>query len=212
MMKKFQRNDRFGSDRGGRDSRPTSMHQAVCDDCGKKCEVPFRPTGDRPVYCNDCFGKQQGDSNSNTDYPRKRSFDRPERSSFDRPSFGDRQKFSAICAKCGKRCEVPFRPSGEKPVYCNDCFSHDAPSAGSNRSRTIDTSADQLAQINVKLDRLIAALMPKAEVIKEKKETAKELVIEEVKPKSEKAKAKKEKAVIEEVVVEKKKAEKKKKK
>src|SRR3989344_5294290 len=43
---------------GARDSaRPTTMHQAVCSNCGKACEVPFRPTGDKPVYCHNCFGK-----------------------------------------------------------------------------------------------------------------------------------------------------------
>ncbi len=26
------------------------MHSAVCDDCGKRCEVPFRPTGDKPIF------------------------------------------------------------------------------------------------------------------------------------------------------------------
>lgn len=36
-----------------RDMRP--MHKAVCADCGKNCEVPFRPSGDRPVYCKNCF-------------------------------------------------------------------------------------------------------------------------------------------------------------
>ncbi len=42
---------------GGRDSRgPVQMHEAICDQCGKTCEVPFRPTGEKPVYCNDCFG------------------------------------------------------------------------------------------------------------------------------------------------------------
>lgn len=36
-----------------RDTRP--MYKAVCADCGKNCEVPFRPSGDRPVYCKNCF-------------------------------------------------------------------------------------------------------------------------------------------------------------
>lgn len=43
-----------------------------------------------------------------------------------RPNFGrdrsDGMKFRATCAKCGASCEVPFRPTGEKPVYCSDCF------------------------------------------------------------------------------------------
>lgn len=35
--------------------RPREMYSAVCAQCGKECEVPFQPRGDRPVYCNDCF-------------------------------------------------------------------------------------------------------------------------------------------------------------
>lgn len=46
--------------------------------------------------------------------------------SFSRRDFGNsagpRQMFKTICDSCGKDCEVPFRPSGEKPVYCSDCF------------------------------------------------------------------------------------------
>jgi len=36
-----------------RDPRP--LYKAVCADCHKECEVPFRPAGDRPVYCQPCF-------------------------------------------------------------------------------------------------------------------------------------------------------------
>jgi CxxC-x17-CxxC domain-containing protein len=35
------------------------LHKAVCADCKKECEVPFRPTGDRPVYCKECFSKRK---------------------------------------------------------------------------------------------------------------------------------------------------------
>ena len=36
--------------------RPSNrvMYQAICADCCKNCEVPFKP-GDRPVYCKECF-------------------------------------------------------------------------------------------------------------------------------------------------------------
>ena len=34
---------------------PKEMHKAVCTGCGKECEVPFKPSGDRPVYCKDCY-------------------------------------------------------------------------------------------------------------------------------------------------------------
>jgi CxxC-x17-CxxC domain-containing protein len=37
-------------------------------------------------------------------------------------SSGPRQMFPATCASCGKQTEVPFKPSGNRPVYCRDCF------------------------------------------------------------------------------------------
>ncbi len=35
----------------------------------------------------------------------------------------DRQMFAAVCASCGKETTVPFQPSGDRPVYCRDCYS-----------------------------------------------------------------------------------------
>ena len=35
--------------------RPRPMYQVVCSDCGKDSSVPFKPSGDRPVYCKECF-------------------------------------------------------------------------------------------------------------------------------------------------------------
>lgn len=52
---------------GGRDSgsfergRP-EMHEVTCDKCKKQCEVPFKPSGDKPVFCSDCFRKDGGSS------------------------------------------------------------------------------------------------------------------------------------------------------
>jgi CxxC-x17-CxxC domain-containing protein len=37
-------------------------------------------------------------------------------------SSGPREMFSATCSSCGREAQVPFRPSGTKPVYCSDCF------------------------------------------------------------------------------------------
>lgn len=36
---------------------PREMHDAVCAQCGKACQVPFEPKEDRPVYCSECFAK-----------------------------------------------------------------------------------------------------------------------------------------------------------
>ena len=35
---------------------------------------------------------------------------------------GNRQRYTITCAACGKEDEVPFRPTGARPVYCYDCF------------------------------------------------------------------------------------------
>ena len=35
------------------------MHKIKCSDCGKESEVPFKPDGDRPVYCKDCYAKHR---------------------------------------------------------------------------------------------------------------------------------------------------------
>jgi len=47
------RNTRRQQDGAGRPSRV--MHDVICSNCGKLTEVPFVPTGSRPVYCHDCF-------------------------------------------------------------------------------------------------------------------------------------------------------------
>ncbi len=39
------------------DSFKREMHQATCADCGKECEVPFKPIEGRAVYCRDCYRK-----------------------------------------------------------------------------------------------------------------------------------------------------------
>lgn len=35
---------------------------------------------------------------------------------------GQRQMHPAVCASCGKDCEVPFMPRDGRPVYCSDCY------------------------------------------------------------------------------------------
>lgn len=60
----------FGASRsGGRSGfgRPArgqlEMHDATCSECGKACRVPFRPTGAKPVFCSECFGKNESPRN-----------------------------------------------------------------------------------------------------------------------------------------------------
>jgi len=37
--------------------------------------------------------------------------------------YRQRQMHPAVCASCGKDCEVPFEPRDGRPVYCSDCYS-----------------------------------------------------------------------------------------
>ena len=78
--------DSFRSDRRGGFSK--EMFEAVCSECGDKCEVPFRPTGDKPVYCSNCFGGKRDNNSRGGDRFGKKSFgDRGPRRDFgDRPA------------------------------------------------------------------------------------------------------------------------------
>lgn len=60
-MGNFNKFDRGGRGFGnGHSDRPKQMFPATCSKCGQGCEVPFRPTNDRPVFCSNCFKSQQG--------------------------------------------------------------------------------------------------------------------------------------------------------
>jgi len=91
------------------------MHKAICSDCGKECEVPFKPTEGKPVRCQDCFRKNRPQRSfsggGNRRFGGNRNFNR-----------GPREMHKAVCAECGKDCEVPFKPTEGKPVLCKECF------------------------------------------------------------------------------------------
>src|SRR5690348_9650861 len=40
------------------------MFSATCANCGKTCQVPFRPNGKKPVYCKECFAAANGGERS----------------------------------------------------------------------------------------------------------------------------------------------------
>ncbi len=44
---------------GGYDRAPREMFSATCSSCGREAQVPFRPSGAKPVYCSDCFSTQR---------------------------------------------------------------------------------------------------------------------------------------------------------
>ncbi len=85
--------------------------------------------------------------------------------SFRKPDF-QRDMHRVICDKCGNECEVPFRPTGGKPVYCNDCFKKDGNYESKVRFRkerfaatgSDDELGKEIGEINRKLDLILEAL------------------------------------------------------
>ena len=47
-----------GGGRGGMQQQREAF-EVVCSECGATTTVPFKPSGDRPVYCRDCFQKRR---------------------------------------------------------------------------------------------------------------------------------------------------------
>jgi len=93
------RDNSFRHDRGDRDNnfRERSFTRVICSDCNKECEVPFKPSGDRPVYCKECFAKRK-------DRPQhKESYDnKPREQVFIPERHSDKQKHRES-RKPGKR-------------------------------------------------------------------------------------------------------------
>ncbi|QQG41842.1 MAG: hypothetical protein HYV90_00820 [Candidatus Woesebacteria bacterium] len=110
--------------------------------------------------------------------------------SFDRGgNRGDRPMFKTTCSNCGKECEVPFRPTNGKPVYCSDCFEKMGNrSQGGDTRRPSAPAFDQnkatLDAINVKLDKILSLLQPKTATQVVSEPVIKTEVKEEVKPAS----------------------------
>ena len=61
-----------------------------------------------------------------------------------------------VCNKCGDDCEVPFRPTSGKPVYCDKCFEK----SDHRGEKSTELLKIELELINKKLDKLVAALIP----------------------------------------------------
>lgn len=83
---------------------------------------------DKTIKCKDCgedfvwtaseqeFYQQKGFENPPARCPKCRLAKKQQRQT-------TRQMFDVVCAKCGKKTQVPFEPKGDRPVYCSECFS-----------------------------------------------------------------------------------------
>ncbi|MDD2680976.1 MAG: hypothetical protein PHE20_02605 [Patescibacteria group bacterium] len=170
---------RQGGFGGGRDSERPTMHHAICSDCGNDCEVPFRPSGTKPVLCSNCFAIQRGEEPRSFS-GRDREFSAPTNNR-ERDFSAPKAMFKAVCQECHNECEVPFRPTAGKPIFCSDCF-HGSESNTKRPAKAEAMSNDQLNSLNAKLDKIIALLdsknrAPKTEKIEDVvKEAAKKEV------------------------------------
>lgn len=173
---------------GGRSGGDRQMHTATCSDCGNECQVPFRPTGEKPVFCSSCFEKHDGGGIRSNRF----GGDRHERR--ERSRSEDREMFTAVCDKCAEECQVPFRPTPGKPIFCDNCFEKTSDRSGKSSGNA--EILEQIKLLNEKIDNLINTLT-EAPVKKEKK--TKTETVKEPKAKKEKATkkvvAKKEKKV-----------------
>ena len=136
---------------GRRDGGRPAMHKATCAECGNDCEIPFRPTGTKPVFCSMCFGKQQDNRGGRRD----------------RRSREDRQMYDVVCDKCEKNCQVPFKPTAGKPLLCDDCFGKNR---DRGRSRNSGEIMEQIKMLNDKIDKIMSLLDSKTSVKKTKVE------------------------------------------
>jgi CxxC-x17-CxxC domain-containing protein len=66
--------------------------------------------------------------------------------------------YEVKCNSCGKMSLVPFKPTGEKPVFCSDCFRKRDDSKNNNTGSGLGISQEQFKQINIKLDLIISVL------------------------------------------------------
>ena len=98
----------FGGGRNDGGDRP-DMHRATCSDCGKSCEVPFRPTGDKPVFCSDCFETKRDGGNDRGGDRGGRNFEKRD----SQPRFGDRRPSSNGGGNSGENYKAELRQINE---------------------------------------------------------------------------------------------------
>jgi CxxC-x17-CxxC domain-containing protein len=64
---------------------------------------------------------------------------------------GESVRTKVTCSACGEKCEVPFKPTSSKPVFCNACFANKGKNGEGNTSEALE-------MIHEKLDKIMKAL------------------------------------------------------
>ncbi len=82
---------------------------------------------DKTLTCKDCNEEFIFTAGEQEFYAEKGFVNEPQRCKACRDARkngnrGEREMFTATCAKCGAEAKVPFRPREDRPVYCSACF------------------------------------------------------------------------------------------
>jgi len=102
----------------------------TCRDCGQNFtftsgEQDFYASRgySEPGRCADCRAARKSQRDSGSSYGGGGSYGSSSSyGGYSSGARGPREMFSATCSSCGKEAQVPFQPTGDKPVYCSDCF------------------------------------------------------------------------------------------
>lgn len=162
---------------GGDRDREVTMHKATCGECGKTCEVPFRPTGEKPVYCNDCFSSMRGSEERapRRDFdaraPRKEWNDRPApRADFARPApAGEdmKKQFVEINAKLDRLINTLERTMNKKEDQLSSFVKvvPMTPVKAAPAAEVKKAPAKTVAKVEVKKAPAVAAKKPAAKAV-----------------------------------------------
>jgi CxxC-x17-CxxC domain-containing protein len=89
---------------------------------------------DKELVCKDCgnnftftaseqeFFASKGFTNEPGRCPQCRAAKKEQNGGRRNYGSSERQMYPAVCASCGATTQVPFQPTGDKPVYCRDCY------------------------------------------------------------------------------------------
>ena len=103
----------------------------TCRDCGQAFtftsgEQDFYASRgfSEPTRCADCRAQRKAQRDGGSVQQLRRLVVRRRRRwrRRSRGGGGSREMFTATCSSCGQEAQVPFQPSGDKPVYCSSCF------------------------------------------------------------------------------------------